>query len=1511
MHHVLTRRIFSSAATLVVAFAVVHDPNPALAQEVKVRPVHRDFSPSGAQKWIDEHGGVDGWNAAGFRPVAPAPRGSNTQASAAVPDRRNVIESRREALLRTAAIREICGRALGAQRQLDLDVASEGKNKQEVHKHEVDRAKWAAKCKAAKALGPWDAKWKPGKGAKVPPANDASDSGGAQSGGPSDPTPQECLPCGPGGPEPALDVRVTHFFSTILLLLPGDTVRATTSNLHLPAGLPSDIPMSARDSRLILMKCEDSDCSSGDVVAVDDNSNWATPCPIWPLAPTSACFDSAFTVVVPAFGFYRLAALATDPGGDALGDVHVWRKPAGGSCTLSCAPTSPGGLPLPFCSQTCPSIVSETDVMLGGLPTVGHELAVGDAVLVGARQIRADEDAILNAPPSEYHDSELFALSRAADDCIVGQGVTCGKFRYSDDVVVGDWNMKLSRIDLKPTDADEGAPTWTGPVVVGGFDEWQALASDPPGQTIEQTPHDFSHMVVPGFRLLVNRRHRGTDGLGVNDEGGAWCCDERKDWDGDGLSWELEQAVGSCDVVDDFRSEGGLVVGLMPPRWNYGSPKYTCRDMANLVKKGVEEWDADRGSYWNSEPTPRGPCPAIPPPGANHFANASWPHSQLQAGEFDNPNCWRASDSDNDGLQDPWEVWGVAFRCTKVPVAPFWDTGTCTPLKLSETPPANDQECQAGPGQYCFAEPLSARSGVAPDVFDVIVDVVYQTCDYLPSGAASSFCAGSHPFGEPTQHRFSNGPGELQGVTAHSIFTEEPQTCFDGSLPPCQDSDRDLPYRTNFHVYNAYAMHRMDDTTWSELLATFDGAFNQAQNPRLWGRISHQMGLNHGGDCATAGLYTGCGNAHNVYDTAALLHELGHGLGLKHDQGPTNCGDGCINGKNVSSCEQEAGAATLASCDTSTLQGKRNINLPSVSIMGFSYVNKGAVEKTSDLNSPVVTEADCRPEHSRFSKGLSPCLDEAHLHEDMDGANSVCPGDEPKTGLWRVKRLARDLKCFRSEGECPILSTFGYVSGSGPSCAGPSCQFDWNRDNQVEGGEYRFDASRGNTWPSTDTNAMCIQTAPGGQSLVIAPPPWPGPGGGFGGGGGLPPPPPICSPPWPPGTGTCAPSGQAPQQDKCACNDDILHDIDQWRRMVSVGRYAAEDAQTWKGQIAVYMDSFNGKQAHNEAGWSDAQMPVEAVGTFNPAEEVYPINLCANAGQLQGGQACVKGCLDASICSAGQTCEPANITTDTGKACTCDADLDCPGSLCMNGQCVDAAIGRVTCAEDSDCVASGNSAPACQNGFCSKRHHDGALPIPGESPRRSSFHLRGPGSNDHIRLVDTGGPSPLDAVVWSGGLRLRLDVLFRWHPGDPARTIWRWGDLSLELIPGTTLPHLRASAGPTQVTVNEYTDPIMPGRWYRISLWLTNYPGFAPVTVGWEEMSITTGLWGPLKCARQSGMSPAIPANADVYFGSESGGDGTSNLEAQIDNITMLNFWPSGDYPTQKATPITCAEVTP
>lgn len=94
-----------------------------------------------------------------------------------------------------------------------------------------------------------------------------------------------------------------------------------------------------------------------------------------------------------------------------------------------------------------------------------------------------------------------------------------------------------------------------------------------------------------------------------------------------------------------------------------------------------------------------------------------------------------------------------------------------------------------------------------------------------------------------------------------------------------------------------------------------------------------------------------------------------------------------------------------------------------------------------------------------------------------------------------------------------------------------------------------------------------------------------------------------------------------------------------------------------------------------------------------------------------------------------------------------------------------------------------------------------------------------------------------------------------------------------------------------------------PGRWYRINLWVRTPADGPTLSLGVEEMSLSTGQWLPPKCVKKNGVV-TFPSGEDAFIGSPNGGTGVGNLIAQIDNVSMINYWEIAPFSN-------CTEVSP
>ena len=483
--------------------------------------------------------------------------------------------------------------------------------------------------------------------------------------------------------------------------------------------------------------------------------------------------------------------------------------------------------------------------------------------------------------------------------------------------------------------------------------------------------------------------------------GGSWTGAPQQDLDGDGLSRELEGLLGSCDDSTDATTGIG-VTGM------------TCLDYANLV------------NGYRNDKTAR----------------------ECEIGSTD-PFCWNAGDSDNDGIPDDWEVFGGVVRCAHPPQPPYQDAGACPRLGLH-----GDLSGCVDNGA-CYALDVSALSDPDPGAYDVYVNNDYWAC-------TGPWCASIHKQGLlDATHRMA--PAQ-QGWLSE-VWTDEPRTCWDGSLPPCSDP-ADRPYRARIHVYDGVRRDVPDCKGGYALPMGGRGTrnfWNYQFDPRrrFMGFFRFALGADGKGGGQTDGgtpvlIWANLQSEVTTYHT--ISHEVGHTLGLEHtfqnavgkskdcDGGcpsvVTNChGNGCVN----------------------------HINPQVASLM--SYEHKKFLPKSPNL--PGACDVGCDYVYSRFSKGLNLPLDEGSLVELFDNGPHG----------WRTRKRVQDLFCLE-DGNAPSPANPNVCAGACDDtfpvdCVsyGSQCLIDWNRSATADLVPYALDLTYGrfDADPQTDCDEDVLE----------------------------------------------------------------------------------------------------------------------------------------------------------------------------------------------------------------------------------------------------------------------------------------------------------------------------------------------------------------------------------------------------------------------------------------------------
>ncbi len=601
----------------------------------------------------------------------------------------------------------------------------------------------------------------------------------------------------------------------------------------------------------------------------------------------------------------------------------------------------------------------------GGL-ALTTTVAAEDVVLAGPNPAE-----LVSAGQTPYRDAVLLVNSNTALTCTGG---ACGRFGFADDTTYGNATTTLPRW-AAPADWHAGVAR----IVAGAYHAGTAAAP----QLIRS-------------RIMVDRRDAAA--------GGSWQCPLIVDADGDGLSAELEAALGSCDT---------RVAGLPAASEGIGVVGATCGDFADIV-------DGFLASPGDGTGGGGGGAPECAPGGGG------------------GPKCWHAVDSDNDGLRDDVEAWAALGSCNGSPVGPYFTEPTCTLLTPLDTP-----SC---PGGNCVIEDVSAWDGTAIDKYDVFIvgDPFECTAQDCVPGWHAALPDGGHV------HRSSF----LQSFAYESVWTAHAMNCFSGAPGPdgkCPDApSQDLRYRARFHVFTPSTTYAMgDDSTGDELYGmSIDWVWfmRRFTGGVRWLRLARYELLGHyRGGATHSGRRVVAGNDQSVWSTiAAISHEAGHMLTIAHPHRPNDqCSPDCESSHSCEVCDPTDAyvCMTPVSCANSDV-----VNPLIPSLMSYHYTRRGVRDPTlppPTANSPAFD--GCSDAYLRFSKGLGLGMPEWDALETLPATD------------WRAKKLVNDLACFAPNApsyepcatcagpNCALRAPFGFRTKRSPFCDSTNCYVNWDQ----------------------------------------------------------------------------------------------------------------------------------------------------------------------------------------------------------------------------------------------------------------------------------------------------------------------------------------------------------------------------------------------------------------------------------------------------------------------------------
>ncbi|MBT9561034.1 MAG: hypothetical protein IV100_33730 [Myxococcales bacterium] len=218
----------------------------------------------------------------------------------------------------------------------------------------------------------------------------------------------------------------------------------------------------------------------------------------------------------------------------------------------------------------------------------------------------------------------------------------------------------------------------------------------------------------------------------------------------------------------------------------------------------------------------------------------------------DGSGTWSAKDTDNDGFQDGWEIFGVRRGCTKTPVAPFYDPGDC-----------NDRTWSSPPEPFTISASLAALDA-DPRETDLYLQVDRQATSASP---------------------FHNDLSDTEWDNIRHIYSEEGLECEGSTSIGCSDTDQVRFHRFagatvpamphDLSIFRPWPTHDWFNK-WPYSFRKYTGIFRFGQlltiGDKAWGH--DRVFVGYGKDVSDG---SPSGRRFTI-----LAHEIGHTTGLAH-----------------------------------------------------------------------------------------------------------------------------------------------------------------------------------------------------------------------------------------------------------------------------------------------------------------------------------------------------------------------------------------------------------------------------------------------------------------------------------------------------------------------------------------------------------------------------------------------------------------------------------------------------